>query len=312
MALYIIIAVLFVCAGLLLIPGAGASGILSFALRRQEEASGEAETLAGRVRKRRGKSRRNFIAENIASARTILEDTGRADRYERLTAISLLAGAFGLAVSLLLQNPFLLPVLVVGFYLLPWQYVRLTGVSADRSLTEELEMTLSAVSNSYLRTENIIVSIEENMLSMTPPVSLPFEKFLAETNHVSADVKAAIMRMKGRLKNVIYDEWLDALAACQDDRGLKVHLLPIVEKFSDVRQITAELHQIIAEPVREFGVMVAMTFGGVFILRVMNREWYGALMYTVPGKITLAVVALVVFISVAKVINASKPPEYKR
>jgi Flp pilus assembly protein TadB len=315
MALYVTPALILAAVGIVLILGGGPAigrKIVLFALRRQEGPAGEPGALAEQVRKRRGKGRKNFIAGNIASARVILEDTGRADRYERLTTLSLLAAAFGLALSLLLENPFLLPVLAVGFYLLPWQYVRLTGLFAGQSLTEELEMTLSVITNSYLRTENIIQSVEENVPAMTPPVSVPFEKFLAETNLVSSDVKTAILRMKGRLKNVIYDEWLDALAACQDDRGLKTQLLPIVEKFSDVRRITAELHQIIAEPVKEFGVMVAMTFGGVFILRMMNREWYDTLMHTLPGKITLAVIALVVFLSAARVIDASRPPEYKR
>jgi hypothetical protein len=292
-------------------PGAGRS-ILLLALRRQEKAGGAPAELAEQVRKRRGKKRVDFITGNIAGAKTILEHTGRADKYEKMMVYSLILGALGIVVSALLQNPFLMPALAVGLYLLPWQYVRLTGLSAGQSLTEELEMTLSAVTNSYLRTEDIIQSVEENLPATIPPVSIPFEKFLAETSHVSSDVKTAILRMKGGLKNVIYDEWLDALAACQDDRSLKVQLLPIVEKFSDVRQITSELNQIIAEPVREFGVMVAMTFGGVFILRMMNREWYDTLMHTLPGKITLSVIVLVVFISVARVIEASKPPEYKR
>jgi uncharacterized membrane protein YraQ (UPF0718 family) len=316
MLIYIFLIILLLILGIILIIGIGTGikkkAILSFVLHRQDLAGTLPAALAKRIKKQRQGLRKSMIADTIISAKSVLYDTGRQDRYERMTTISLLSGAIGIVIAVLLRNPFLLPILAIGCYLLPWQYVRLTGVSVSHGLTEELEMTLSAVTNSYLRTENIIVSVEENIPVMIPPVSVPFERFLAEVSHVSPDVKTAIYHMKGTLKDSIYDEWLDALIACQDDSALKSQLLPIVEKLSDIRQITAELSQIIAEPLREFGVMVLFTFGGVLILRIMNLEWYNALMGTYPGKITFAIVILVVLVSVMRVINASRPPEYRR
>jgi Flp pilus assembly protein TadB len=319
MVVTIIIIALLAALGFLLISGKDINfpitekgGLLSYVLRQQDRADVVPTALAKRIRRQRMGPRKNFVVSSISGAKAILYDTGRGDRYERMTAMSLLLGAIGIVIAVLLRNPFMLPVLAVGFYLLPWQYVRLTGVGVRQSLTEELEMTLSAVTNSYLRSENVILAVEENLPTMIPPVSIPFERFLAEVSHVSSDVKTAIYRMKGKLKNNIYDEWLDALIACQDDRALKSQLLPIVEKLSDIRQVTAELNQIIAEPVKEFGIMVLFTFGGIVILRTMNEDWYGTLMYTYPGKITLTIILATVFISIARVINASKPPEYKR
>ena len=44
-----------------------------------------------------------------------------------------------------------------------------------------------------------------------------------------------------RIDNTVFQEWCDALIACQHDRSLKTTLTPIVSKLSDMRVVNGEL-----------------------------------------------------------------------
>ena len=49
----------------------------------------------------------------------ILKDTGRADRYEAVTRLTLMLFAVGAVLALLIGNVYLVPILGIGFSLLP-------------------------------------------------------------------------------------------------------------------------------------------------------------------------------------------------
>lgn len=44
---------------------------------------------------------------------------------------------------------------------------------------------------------------------------------------------------------------------------------------------------------------------------VLNHSWFETLMYSIPGKITLAVCAAIVLFSFTRIMALSKPVEYK-
>ena len=128
--------------------------------------------------------------------------TGREKHFSLVCAASLVLFCVGGAAAILIGNFFLAPVLAAGFLFLPLWYVKLTASHYKRDVSEELETALSVITTAYLRTEDIVTAVEENVTYVNPPVSRVFRSFLMQVKLVDPDVEAAIKAMQGRI-----DEW---------------------------------------------------------------------------------------------------------
>ncbi|OCN02854.1 hypothetical protein A7X67_12320 [Clostridium sp. W14A] len=253
-----------------------------------------------------------FLRKEIMETRRILKMTGQSEKLSLVFACSLLFFICGACAAILMQNGFLLPVLALGMMMVPFWHVRLESTHYRRNVAAELETALSIITTAYLRHEDILTAVEENIDYLNPPVRAVFAEFLARLKLVNPDVDAAILDMKPKIQNDVFHEWCDAVSACQFDRSLKTTLTPIVRKLSDMRTVNAELDYLVAEPRKEFIMMVLLVVGNLPILYFLNKSWYAALMFTPVGQITLAASAVVVFFSAARVVRFTKPIEYKR
>ena len=207
---------------------------------------------------------------------------------------------------------FLAPVMAVGFLFLPFWYVKLTANHYKRDVSAELETALSVITTAYLRTEDIVTAVEENIAYLNPPVSRVFQDFLIQIKMVNPDVQAALRILRGRIDNEVFREWCDAVSDCQHDRSLKTTLPPIVSKLSDMRNVNAELEYMIAEPRKEFMIMVVFVVGNIPLMYLLNQDWYDVLMHTVLGQCILAATAAAIFISAGFVVKLTRPIEYRR
>lgn len=111
---------------------------------------------------------------------------------------------------------------------------------------------------------------------------------------------------------MIYREWVDAIMDCQEDKNLKSTLTPIVSKLSDMRIVSAELDNMLYEPLKEFMMMVALLLCNIPFIYFLNRDWYHTLMHTSVGKGVLSICTIVLFISISGVVKLSRPVEYRR
>ena len=179
-------------------------------------------------------------------------------------------------------------------------------------MSSELETALSVITTAYLRSEDIVTAIEENIMYLNPPVSKVFQDFLMQIKLVSPDVQTALRVMRSRIDNEVFREWCDAVSDCQNDRSLKSTLTPIVGKLSDMRNVNAELEYLIAEPRKEFLIMVIFVVGNIPLMYLLNKDWYDVLMHTLLGQIILSVTAAVIFVSAGFVVKLTRPIEYRR
>lgn len=138
-----------------------------------------------------------------------------------------------------------------------------------------------------------------------------FDEFLGKIEDVSPDVVGAIAQMKNQIDNDIFREWCDQLIACQSDSTLKDTLPAIVEKLTAVRLVNSEMRIPLSEARREYYLMVAITVANIPLLYFINQEWYEMLMYSVVGKLVLAITALVILITAMRTARLTKPIEYK-
>jgi Flp pilus assembly protein TadB len=254
----------------------------------------------------------SYFRREVIEVQSILKLTGRDGWFPMICAVSLFLFAIGSGIAIVLGNFFSVPVLGIGFMLLPFWYVRLTQTHFKRDIAAELETALSIITTAYLRNEDIVTAVEENIDYLNPPVLSVFKGFIYRIKMINPDIAAGLEDMKVQLENAVFREWCDALIACQIDRNLKTTLTPIVSKLSDMRVVNGELENMVFEPRKEFISMQLLVVGNIPLLYFLNKDWYNALMHTPLGQIILAICFAAIFISAAFVIKLTQPIEYRR
>ena len=206
----------------------------------------------------------------------MLKMTGREDK---IPVVFIICGVFaisGAVLAALFDNAYMIPPLAIGMMFIPVWYIRLTASHYKKDVSEELETALSIITTAYIRNEDIVTAVEEN------------------------------------IDNDVFHEWCDALLLCQQDRGLKTTLSPIVAKLSDIRVVNSELELLLAEPRKEFIIMAILVAANIPIMYFLNKDWYNVLMHTAVGKMVLALDISAIFISSAFVVKLTRPIEFRR
>ncbi len=254
----------------------------------------------------------SYLRRETAEVQSILKNTGREEWFPVICSLSLLLFGIGGAIAVSFGNFFAVPVIGIGFMLLPFWYVRFTQSHFKKDIAAELETALSIITTAYLRTEDILTAVEENINYLNPSVLSVFKGFVYRIKMINPDITASLQEMRGQIENAVFCEWCDALIACQLDRNLKTTLIPIVSKLSDMRVVNGELENMVFEPRKEFIAMQILVIGNIPLLYFLNKDWYHTLMHTAVGQLVLAVCFTAVFVSSAFVIKLTQPIEYRR
>ena len=270
------------------------------------------QTLRDKVLIAKGKKKSRKLTAEILHINAALDDTGKSGQFTLACAASILLLIAGCIVSVILDNYFLIPVLAVTFASLPFFYIKNTISAYDRHVKEEMETALSIITTSYVRSDDILGAVQENITYLKPPVRGIFQSFVGDAMMISSDLKTALRNLKEKISDSVFEEWCDTLIACQDDRTLKDTLLPIVGKLTDIRIVNNELKTMLSEVKKEYWMMVCLVVGNIPILYMLNEDWYASLMFTVPGKIVLAICGIVILITAAFMMKYTKPIEYKK
>lgn len=258
-----------------------------------------------------GKPAKGFFNRETLEIEQLLKATGRENRFALVKRASILLFALGAVAALLLNNPFLIPILGAGFAFAPVWYLRSTAASYKKHLNEELESAISVITTSYLRSGDLLKSVRENIPYLNPPVKSHFEAFITESEMLNANMISTINSLKMKIPNRIYHEWCNTLIQCQSDRSMKNTLSFTVQKFSDVRIIQSELEAIINEPKKEAFTMMLLVIANIPLIYFLNQSWFKTLLFTTPGKITLALCAALILFSFTRVMQLCRPVDYK-
>ena len=308
MIVYYLIGFLLITAGIILLlgitPEVVTNDMMKFISPKQ--------TLRDKAQIAKGRKKSRKITKEILHIKEALEVTGKGKQFTIACAASVVMLVAGCFLAVLLDNYFLIPVFAAAFAMLPFLFAKSTIAAYDKHIKEEMETALSIITTSYIRSDDIVGAVNENITYLKPPIREIFQGFVGDATMISSDVKEAIRNLKEKIDNDIYREWCDTLIACQDDRTLKDTLLPIVSKLTDVRIVNNDLKTMLGEVRKEYWMMVILVIANIPLLYVLNKDWYHALMYTLPGKIVLAICALVILITALLMLKYTKPIEYKR
>lgn len=270
------------------------------------------QTLRDKVLTRKGKKKSRKITVELRRIKDALEQTGKGNQFAVACAASLLLMIVGCVIAIMIDNPFLVPVFAIAFAMIPFIYAKRTVAYYDNHVKEELETALSIITTSYVRTDDIVSAVKENIQYLKPPVKDIFAGFVAENMMISSDVKQSIRHLKEKVNNSIFAEWCETLVACQDDRTLKDTLMPIVTKLTDVRIVNNEIKGMLASARIEYYMMTGMVVGNIPLLYFLNKDWFNALMFTTLGKLVLAFCGLVIIVTAVLMLRFTKQIEYRK
>ena len=255
------------------------------------------QSLRDKVMIAKGKKKSRKFTVEINRIRDALNATGKGNQF----AISCAASLFLMIIGC-----------VLAIAIIPFGYIKRTINYYENHIQEELETALSIITTSYIRNDDIVTAVKENIEYLKPPVKDIFAGFVAENMMITANVKKSIKHLKERVNNSIFAEWCDTLIACQDDRTLKDTLMPVVAKLTDVRLANGEIKATLSAARVEYFMMAGMVVANIPLLYLINVEWYNALMYTTLGKIVLGVCGMAILITFIFMNKFTKPIEYRK
>ncbi len=269
-------------------------------------------TLREKVLTAKGKKKSSKLTASLNRIKDALESTGKGSQFTVACAASLGLMIIGCVVAVAIDNLLLIPVFAIAFALIPFAFAKRTINYYDNHVSDELETALSIITTSYARSDDIVTAVKENVQYLKPPVRDIFACFVAENSMISANIKQSIKHLREKVKNSIFKEWCDTLIACQDDRTLKDTLMPVVAKLTDVRLANNEIKGLLFAARTEYFMMAGMVMANIPLLYVLNKDWYNALMYTMLGKIVMAICAGAILVTALLMLRYTKPIEYKK
>ena len=270
------------------------------------------QSLREKVLLAKGKKKSRKLTVELNRIRDALDKTGKSNQFALSCGASLFLMIIGCVLAIAIDNVFLIPVFSLAFALIPFGYAKRTINYYENHIQEELETALSIVTTSYVRNDDIVTAVKENIEYLKPPVKDIFAGFLAENMMISSNIKESITHLKERVNNTIFEEWCDTLIACQDDRTLKDTLMPIVGKLTDVRLANGEIKAMLSAARVEYYMMAGMLVANIPLLYVLNQDWYAALMHTMLGKAVLAICGMVILVTYMLMAKFTKPIEYRK
>ena len=270
------------------------------------------QTLRDKVLIAKNKKKSRRITKMLLHTRDALTAVGKSGQFTLTCAASLVLLIAGCIVAVMVDNFFMIPVFALAFAAIPFLFARNTIKAYDKHIREEMETAMSIVTTSYIRTEDIVGSVRENLAYLKPPIKEIFAGFVGDATMISSDTKASLRNLRERIDNDIFTEWCDTLISCQDDRTLKDTLLPIVSKLTDVRIVNNELKTVLDAAKNEYLTMVLLVVGNIPLIYALNREWFNSLMFTIPGKLVLAVCGMTILVTAGFMMKFTKPIEYRR
>ena len=268
------------------------------------------ESLRDKAHSLRTGKKKKSIGDRLIYTQDALRAMNKESKFAIIICASLVLFVAGAVIAVLINNVFLIPTFGVLFAIVPFVYVRKQLDRYEKHIKDELETTLSIITTSYIRSEDIIAAVKENIEYIRPPLREHFSAFLGDASFVSS-TKQGLQNLRTKVDDDIFREWCDALIQCQDDSTLKDTLQPIITKLTDVRVVNSELSSMMASVRMEYYTMVGMVVGNIPLLYVLNKDWFHTLMYETAGKVTLGICGLVILVTYLFMLKFTKPVKFK-
>lgn len=227
--------------------------------------------------------------------------------YNQYLLMICLFSFLGVVVGGLLNNPLLSIILAIAMIFLPMQVLKIKQTTYTQYLNEQIEHTLSMITNSYLQCDDIVKSVKDNLPRIEQPMYNIFREFVTGNTFIDSNIVKNIRKMQSKIDNDGFNEWCNTLILSQNDRELKFVLPAIVEQMSDIKQMQEELNTMMYQIYREYILVAGVVLASIPFMRVLNADWYSVLVGTLGGKCVVAIVVMTVILCLTYVIKVNKP-----
>ena len=255
------------------------------------------------------KKKRGGLYFELHRIRNTMEVTGRGKMFPLAITGIIGGGALGVILAWMMDNLWLMPALVIFIGSLPFLYMNSSVEYYEKVTRDELETALSIITNAYIRTEDIITAVDENIRFIKPPLRKVFAQFLQDAK-VTASTKEIIYRLRDRLDDKVFFEWCTTLIQCQDDRTLKENLNPVVNKLTDIRLINTESAAVISSAKTEYYMMMGFVGLSAPLLAVLSPDSITMLTSTFVGKFLVGIVADIVVFTFFRMRKATRRVDF--
>lgn len=251
-----------------------------------------------------------IMVEEVKGAKQILDETGRSAEFAKVCFQCVLFTAVGALIGLVLKSVLATIILGIMFFMIPLWRLKLYRNKYKKYITAQLESTTSLITVSYIRSNNFIQAVEENMTQIAPIVRPKFQAFLDECK-INASVKNCVRNLRDSINNSLFHEWCEIVLKTLDNSEMKESLLPICEKYTNVKIVQDEIDAEVMGSLIEYIIMMLFMLLCYPLVYVLNKDWF-AYYSTLPGKLCVAYTLVVLLISIVKIIGVMQPVEYDR
>ena len=248
----------------------------------------EKRRLKRQVRYITGK-KKSSIERTIDNAKEMLISSNMEKQATRYRIMAIALGFTGVLIGLSLDNVLVAVILGIGLASVPLVIIYIRTGEYEKVLNEKLENAMNTITNNYVQSAELISSVEKSIEYISPPLRKIFEQFLVDVN-LDSDVQKAIQKMSYKVDNRYFRDWCNILKQCQFDSSLRVALLSIVSRLSEMRILKMQSDTIIKKHINEYVLIAVVVLGSIPVTAMMMNEWWIVLTTSVVGKITLAIV----------------------
>jgi len=172
---------------------------------------------------------------------------------------------------------------------------------------EQLESGMTSVTNAYMQSGDLVSAIESSLVQIPSPLDNVFKLFLVDAKMIDASIPKAIMKLKDRKSNPHWKDWCNILFQCHSDRQLRNALPSVIQRLGETRRVQMEVDTKLREQFNSYILTLLVVLGSIPLMAVIMPQWFEMLMFTVPGKITLAVVLFAVLATLLWVVRVFRP-----
>ncbi|RPF47718.1 Flp pilus assembly protein TadB [Hydrogenoanaerobacterium saccharovorans] len=271
-------------------------------------------SLKTRVKILNNGKKENFILRSYNTMTGILSATGEKEKIKNMRIISAVCSAFGMVLSFYLRSYMLIPILTVGFALLPMWLIKFKLFRYNLRMQNELSVVLSMVTNSYIRNENIVESIKENLVYMNEPCKSIFQSFVYASRSINPDPIKNLTSLKSKIDNHIFHLWCESLILCQNDINQKSALNAVVEQFATDKELYNMLSTEISKPMWTFIIVAILSSTCFPLIALMGHQLgmgdlLGIMFDTWLGQVLIVCYALNLLYGINKAIDLSTSME---
>ena len=219
------------------------------------------------------------------------------------TVVCIVAGFFA---GRIIYNSLLVSVCVAVFgSFVPILFLSLRQNKAITAKLERLASSMMIVSNSYLMTDDLITTVEQNLSLLDYPE--PFRDFLVYVTHMDSNVIAGLRRMEEQVNNPYFSQWVDALALAQSDRSLKYVTVAVVDSFHDVIRAQEDSDAAMFAVWRDYLLTLILIFSVPLVFKIMMNEAYITMTRSFVGQGLFLLLMAAVAYSVVRAVHINRP-----